>query len=54
MAEALGIEDGGHIFLGNIGWLSTDYTQSYPKRSRSSILNVFSLIKAKIQRKHLL
>jgi hypothetical protein len=27
-----GPEDGGDTFLRNVGWISTDYTASYPKR----------------------
>jgi hypothetical protein len=34
--RALGIffhpEDGGYMFLRNVGWLSTDYTALYPER----------------------
>jgi hypothetical protein len=29
-------EDGGDIFLRNIGWLSADYTTLYPRRQYSS------------------
>jgi hypothetical protein len=29
-------EDGGHIFLRNVGWHSTDYTASYSRRWYSS------------------
>jgi hypothetical protein len=29
-------EVGGDMFLRNVGWLSTDYTALYPKRSKSS------------------
>jgi hypothetical protein len=30
-------EDGGDIFLLNVGWLATDYTASYPRRWYSLI-----------------
>jgi hypothetical protein len=29
-------EDGGDIFLRNVGWLSTDYIALYPSRWNSS------------------
>jgi hypothetical protein len=28
-------EDGGDMFLRNVGWLSTDYTALYPRRQDS-------------------
>jgi hypothetical protein len=31
-----GTEDGGDMFLQNVGWLSTEYTALYPKRQNSS------------------
>jgi hypothetical protein len=32
------LEDGGDMFLRNVGWLSTDYMSLYPKRWYSSYL----------------
>jgi hypothetical protein len=32
-------EDGGKIFLRNVGWLAVDYTGLYPRRQRSSYFN---------------
>jgi hypothetical protein len=32
------LEDGGDIFLRNVGWLSTDYTASFTRRQHSSSL----------------
>jgi hypothetical protein len=32
-------EDGGHTFLRNVRWLSTDYMALYPRRQNSSYLN---------------
>jgi hypothetical protein len=29
-------EDGGKMFLRNVGWLTTDYTALYPRRQNSS------------------
>jgi hypothetical protein len=37
-------EDGGDIFLRNIGWHWTDYTASYPRRWYSSDFYLFSSI----------
>jgi hypothetical protein len=33
--HAFNLDDGGHIFLYNNGWLSTDYTGLYPRRYNS-------------------
>jgi hypothetical protein len=33
-------EDGGDMFLRNVGWLSTDYTPLYPRTEKSSCLCV--------------
>jgi hypothetical protein len=30
------LEDGGEMFLRNIGWLSADYTELHPRRWTSS------------------
>jgi hypothetical protein len=30
-------EDGGYLFLRNVGWLSTDYTALYPRRWNPSL-----------------
>jgi hypothetical protein len=34
-------EDGGDMFLQNVGWLSTDYTALYSKRQYSSEFSNF-------------
>jgi hypothetical protein len=40
-------ENGGDMFLRNIGWLSTDYTALYPRRYKSSCLKVFVMVEYK-------
>jgi hypothetical protein len=35
-------EDEGDIFLRNVGWLSTNYTELYPRRQNSSFCGLFS------------
>jgi hypothetical protein len=34
-------EDGGDMFLRNIGWLSTDYAALYPRGRHPALLNLF-------------
>jgi hypothetical protein len=36
-------EDGGDMFLRNVGWLLSECTELYPRRKNSSLFGIISL-----------